>query len=407
MTVLADQAVVSGSSFLTNILIARALGITDFGAYSAIILIQLFLLTIQQAVSSGIYQVLLGRFGKPVQKYYTNGLFYLQFFFFLFLITAGIFVYLVFFMHHLQYGKIFIPALTAVVLYLVQDFLRKVLITSGKERKTLFIDITTNALQLALLLFFSFYGKLNLAGACWISGLTFIPSIIAGIKWVSPGLPRWSSMKQTIQWHRNHSGWMFLSALLQWFAGNFFVVAAGWWLGLAALGALRLGQYIFGLLNVLLQAVENYALPKGTSMLHSESSFKTFLLSILKKTFIAVLPMLLLLSIFAKQVLGFSGGAAYSDYAYVMYSLSLIYLLIVAGMPVRIALRVQLLNKHYFIGYALATLFSLVFAKWMIKNWELAGVLAGLFITQLIVISYWLFILNRKKIITWKLSTSY
>jgi O-antigen/teichoic acid export membrane protein len=200
---------------------------------------------------------------------------------------------------------------------------------------------------------------------------------------------------------------MLLSALLQWFAGNFFIVAAGWWLGMAALGALRLAQYIFGLLNVLLQAVENYAVPAASKLQHEQKALAGFLKNILKKSMLVILPALLTIVVFSKQLLLLSGGEAYGNYSYVMYGLSVNYLLIVAGIPVRIALRVKLLNQHYFIGYALATAFSMLTARWLIGQWELKGVLFGLFFTQLLVVAYWLIILDRKKVITWKLFTSY
>jgi O-antigen/teichoic acid export membrane protein len=405
--VLTDQAVVSGTSFLSNILIARSLGITDYGLFSVVVLVQVFLLSVQQSVSSGIYQVLLPRFKGSMQKFYTNGLFYLQLMFFMLLSVLGAALYSARLSLVEQHHTIFFPSLVAGILFLMQDFLRKILVTQQQPGKALVTDIITNGLQLVLLLFFSFKGTLTLPGALWITGLTFIPSIIAGIYWIGPGWPRLTAIRFTLSHHRNHSGWMFLSALLQWFAGNFFVVAAGWWLGMAALGALRLGQFIFGLLNVLLQAIESYALPRGAVLQKSGDAFSHFLWSIFKKSMIVMLPALILLSVFAKQLLYFSGGNAYTGYAYVMYSLSVIYVVIVAGLPIRIALRVQLLNKNYFIGYLLATAFSLLTAKFLIQEWQLAGVLAGLFVTQVIVLSYWLFILNRKKIITWRLSTSF
>ena len=407
MSILADQVVVSGSSFASNILVARTLGITGYGTFSAVLLIQLFLLSLQQSVSSGIYQVLLGRFSKRLQKIYTNGLFYLQLLVYGMLILIGAVVYALNIRNIQLYSAIILPAFTGIILFLFQDFLRKILITSHRERKALLIDIITNFLQLILLFVFAITGKLTIECCLWIMGLTFLPSIISGICWVKPGAPKSIAIWLTIKWHKQHSGWMFLSALLQWFAGNFFVLAAGWWLGLAALGALRLGQYIFGLLNVLIQAIENYALPRGVALQHSGSQFRQFLLRILTKTAIIVVPVLILLSVFAKQLLQFSGGAAYTSYAYVMYGLSVIYLLIITGLPVRIALRVGLLNKQYFIGYAWATAFSLLSSAWLIQQWQLAGVLAGLFITQLIVVSYWFIILNRKKIVSWKLSTSF
>ena len=53
-------------------------GIAGYGKFSVVILVQLFLLSLQQASSSGIYQVMYARFDAPVQKKYTNGLFYQQ-----------------------------------------------------------------------------------------------------------------------------------------------------------------------------------------------------------------------------------------------------------------------------------------------------------------------------------------
>jgi len=114
-----------------------------------------------------------------------------------------------------------------------------------------------------------------------------------------------------------------------------------------------------------------------------------------------------ILSLFARQILQLSGGASYLDYSYVIHGLSLVYVLILTGLPIRIALRVRLLNQNYFIGYLLASGFSMLTARWLIGNWHLLGVLTGLFITQLIVIIYWSAILTRKKVLSWKLFISY
>jgi len=407
MLVFADQAIVSGSSFITNILVARSLGVSNYGKFSVIILIQLFLLSLQQAVSSGVYQVMFGGLEEKFKKPYTNGLFHTQLFLYTSLIGLGCFVYFLFPSSVIGYENIFMPAIAGTLLFLLQDFLRKVLLSKKEEWKALMIDAITNIVQIILLAVYAFTGKLSLPVACWIIALTFIPSIIAGIIWIKPGNVSFANMQLTFGIHKKQSHWMLMSALLQWFAGNFFVVAAGVWLGIAALGALRLAQYIFGLLNVLLQAIENYALPHASVLQKTPEQFNGFLKNVFRKTFLMVAPVLLLLSIFARQILQFSGGASYLEYSYVIHGLSLVYVLILTGLPIRIALRVRLLNQHYFIGYLLASAFSMLTAKWLIRDWHLTGVLTGLFITQLIVIIYWSAILTRKKILTWKLFTSY
>ena len=405
--VLADQAVVSGSSFATNIMIARTLGVAEFGKFSVLILAQLFLLSIQQAVSSGILQVMTARFEGDEKRRYIRGVFYSQWLFFIGLILLSFSAVLLFPAFSKLYAGLWIPAVAGTLLFLLQDFLRKTLLTLAQAFRAFAIDALTNFLQLGVLALFIHYRQLTLVNACYIISLTFLPSVAMGIWWVRPGWFCPDALRLAFQVHKGQARWMLLSALLQWFAGNLFVVAAGWWLGLAALGALRLAQYIFGLLNVVLQAIENYALPQASRILASPGEFKKYLLNVGKKSVLLMAPVLILLVLFAKPLLAFSGGISYTGYAYVIYGLAAAYLLIVTGIPVRIALRVRLLNNHYFAGYALAAAFSLSTAKWLIMRWDLAGVLTGLIVTQFIVLTYWFIILKTKRSASWKSSTSF
>jgi O-antigen/teichoic acid export membrane protein len=405
--VLADQAVVSGSSFVTNILIARALGITGYGKFSVILLVQLFMLSIQQAVSTGVLQVMVHRYDQQERKFYIKGVFYAQCLFFLLLSLLCLSLFLIAPTLATGYSGLFAPGLIGTIGLLAQDFLRKTLLTLGQEYRAFCIDTVTNLLQLAVLAGLMITGHLSLAIVCWTIGLTFIPSVALGIIWVKPGRLSFPAMLNTFHVHSRQAGWMLLSALLQWFAGNLFVLAAGWWLGLAALGALRLAQYTFGILNVVLQAIENYSLPIASRSHDTPAQFNRFLQQVLKKSLVLIAPLLLLVVLFAKPLLAFGGGPAYARYAYVMYGLAATYLLILAGIPVRIALRTKLLNRSYFSGYLLATIFSLLAGKWLIQQWALAGVLTGLFSTQLILLVYWLLVLKTKNVIAWRSSTLY
>jgi O-antigen/teichoic acid export membrane protein len=407
MMVLADQAVVSGTSFATNIMVARSLGVTNYGKFSVIILVQLFLLSLQQAVSSGVYQVSFGGLEKKHRESYTSGIFYGQSMIYAALILICLLAVYLFPALLSGYEHILLPAMLGTLLFLMQDFLRKILLTKQMEGKAFLIDAITNITQVILLAIYAYLNLLTLALACWIIALTFIPSVVAGVIWVRPKKYHSAHVRFTLGIHRNQSHWMFMSSLLQWFTGNFFVVAAGFWLGVAALGALRLAQYIFGLLNVVIQAIENYVLPKAATLKNSGPEFTRFLQKVFKKTMVLFLPVLLLFLIFARQILQFSGGASYNGYSYVIYGLVLVYILILTSMPIRIALRVKQLNRNYFLGYVLSSIFSMLTARWLIKDWQLTGVLAGLFFTQLIVIIYWSITLSRKKILTWKLFTSY
>jgi O-antigen/teichoic acid export membrane protein len=405
--VLADQAVVSGSNFLTNILIARALGITDYGKFAVILLVQLFMLSIQQAMCTGVLQVMVHRYDEQERWFYIKGVFYAQCLFLLSLSLICLSLFLLAPALTTGYAGLFAPGLIGTIGLLAQDFLRKTLLTLGRGNRAFVIDALTNTIQLSLLGGLMVTGNLTLARTCWTIGLTFIPSVALGIAWVNPGRASWQAVRNAFHIHKGQGGWMLLSALFQWFAGNLFVVAAGWWLGLAALGALRLAQYTFGVLNVVLQAIENYTLPKASRSHDTPAQFNRYLQQVLKKSLVLLGPLLLLVVLFARPLLAFSGGSEYARYAYVMYGLAATHLLILAGIPIRIALRTKLLNRTYFTGYVLATLFSLLAAKWMIHQWGLSGVLAGLFLTQLILLAYWFRILKIKKVIAWRSSTLY
>lgn len=407
MLMLTDQVLVSGASFATNILLARSLGLSEYGKFSAIILLQMFILSMQQASITGIFQVMFPGFDQKARIRYSASLIFSEVFFLLMLSIIALIANLAVPVVFASYQPVIIPGLLSIVLFLLQDYLRKVFLTKEQPAKALWIDAITNILQMLALAFVSIFGKLDLALACWIVALTFIPSVTVGVIWLKPGKPDISEIKSTVKLHKAKSGWLLLSALLQWGSGNFFVVAAGWWLGAAALGALRLAQYIYGLLNVLLQAIENYTVPKAASIHAGGKDLGAYLKIVFKKSLLYIVPLLLLLSVFAKQVLQLAGGADYTQYSYIMYALAFIYLLILTGNPFRVALRVHFMNKYYFTGYLIAAGFSICTARWMILTWNLNGVLAGLFLTQLILVCYWAIILTRKNIIAWKLFTSF
>lgn len=396
--VLADQVVVSGSAFITNLILARALGLVEYGRFAAIGMIQLFFLSVTASFGSQVYQVVYPSMNKSDQQRYTSGAFYLQ-------LPPAVSILLLWVILQTtgspvveKYRDVIAIASIAIALYLLQDFIRKALVTQHKSRKAFWMDTITNGLQVALLLWLWVNGRLNIYTAWEVIGLTFIPSVIAGIYWLKPGLPASADIRLAWEHHKSKSGWLVAGSLLQWCSGYFFVLAAGWWIGSAALGALRLVQYIFGLLNVLLQAIENYALPRAAA----QTENPRFIPLLLKKCLFLMLPVLIFLTLFAKQILSTTGGDSYTSYSFLVYGLSLIYLVLTLGYPIRISIRARHLNRQYFLGYMLSVCFSLPVAPWLLRHGGLYGVMSGLMLTQLITLTYWSYILHQQKVNVWK-----
>ncbi|SFW75787.1 lipopolysaccharide biosynthesis protein [Chitinophaga sancti] len=401
--VLADQVTVSGAAFVTNLVLARVLGITNFGKFTSIVMLQLFLLSITMSLSSQLYQVLFLRLEEKEKQLLTTGLFYQQLFGSLGLILLTLILnqlFPVFFSQVLS-----IPSnlsslwpILAITFTIFTDFLRRALITQGKARFALLIDMIDNFLQIVLIAVCLYMKVLDIKMAWLCIALAYIPAIIVGIYLLAPHTISSECFRFTWKQQKDKSSWLLGTSLLQWGSGYFFVVAAGWWLGAAALGALRLAQYVFGLLNLLLQAVENYALPLASRGIQKGKYW--YLL--LKKCILLIVPFLIIIGIFAKQILLFAGGNEFASYTFVMYGLIVVYLAITIGYPIRIAIRSMHMNKDYFVAYILSVSVSILCAPWLLQHWQLYGVLAGLLLSQVINSGYWLIVLFHKKNFIWK-----
>jgi O-antigen/teichoic acid export membrane protein len=204
-------------------------------------------------------------------------------------------------------------------------------------------------------------------------------------------------------YHLKEGKWLLMSALVQWGASNLFVVASGVYLGVQALGALRLVQSLFGLLNILLQVFENYIIPQTAYYLSKSTTHAIgYLAHTNKQAFYWFGFILLLFTFFSEQIIVMAGGVQYAEYAFLMNGMVILYILIFINQPIRIAIRVLILNQYFFYGYLISLAFTLISFDFMLSNWGLMGVLLGLISSQIILILFWQNILLTKKFAIWK-----
>ncbi len=386
LIVFSDQVIVSASAFLTNIFLAKTLGLENYGLFSSALLVQLFILSIFISFASQVVQVTYNKLEVSIQKQYISGLFYIIIVIITILFFIGIAISI------LSSSGLIASVTVCTAALLIQDFLRKYFIIINQTYKSLLMDLTTNILQIITLFILWHLNLLTITNSFIAIGVTFIPSILMGILWLKVDPYTTNSYKMAWKIHSEKSKWLILSAILQWFGGYFFVIAAGWWIGPAALGALRLLQYLFGTLNILLQAVENYLLPK----LYQIKDKNTYQNILTKKMLLIIAPFIFLLVIFSNFILEQVGGKEYIQYSYIMYGLAIIYVVMTINYPIRMMIRSNSFEKEFFIGYVLMFFFSTITAAYLIKNFQLYGVLIGLLGTQIIAFVYWSYILRSK-----------
>lgn len=398
-----DQALVSGTAFLTTLLVARVISPEEFGWFASVNLLQLFLLAVQNAVVTSPFQVEQARYSLTRREAYAQVVGVFQLLAVIIVVSLSGIVYMIHPDSLSSLYPIWWSSTGLVAGFLTLDTLRRIFLATGAAEKAFWIDAISNLLQLTGILVAFTQNHLTLSSAIWIMGLTYLPAIALGAYWLKGGSMNRTSFFMALRNHYQQGKWLLLTSLLQWWAGNYFIVAAGVLLGAASFGALRLAQYILGLLNLVLQAMENYLLPEAARRYEkSPALLSSYLRQQAYRTIWVMAPVALAMTLFPETLFQWAGGDAYTSFAYLLPAFAFLYLFIFAGYPVRICIRVMKLNREFFMGYLISAAFGAIAAYPIIEKWGAIGVVVGLITNQLLLIAYWLWILQRKKYFIWK-----
>lgn len=400
LLVLLDQGVFSGSSFLYTILMAQILEVSQFGIYASIVLFVYLIICLTNAIIIQPFQVTLSNI-KNI-KSYISFCFWLQVFILLLILFGIILLSQIESLFPIIEDDLLYGIIIFMLGFVMNDFLRKLFIAKLELRKALYIDIITSGINVLFLCSILFNSHLSLTTIMIFLGIGYLPGILLGIIYINP-------IYITVVWngylriHYHQSKWLLFTAFIQWWSSNLFVVASGVFLGIRALGAFRLVQSLFGVLNILFQTFENYVLPQTSRMLSiSNDAAKKYLKQVGTKSAIIFSTVLLLIFTFSKFIIVLAGGVQYEEYHYLIKGMSILYLIIFIGYPIRIAIRSLMLNKHFFGAYFFSFLFNLISFKHLLTHWNLYGAIAGLIISQIIILVYWQFILIKKNFLLWK-----
>jgi O-antigen/teichoic acid export membrane protein len=398
---LLDQAVFSGNSFIMTALLARFLGIEIFGTFSYLILGVYLLMSMSNALIIQPMQV--------AQSKFTNDKEYKGFTVLLQLFVGALLIIISVLLNTDIFPKIEIlerfNLIQVGILYgawLLHDFFRKSFLASQEIKNTIVVDCIMAFIQLSGVIGLGMDQQLTLHAAIILLTTSYVLSSFAGIVLSKLSFQNLNLKKEYLQYHKKEGSILFISSVLQWWSSNLFVVASGLFLGAAALGAFRLVQSMFGVLNLLLQTYENYVLPKAAKLYsNSKSEAKRYLRTITQKGAILFSAVLVPLFLFSKQAIFLIGGDQYIAYHHVVRGMVLLYAIIYAGYSVRIPIRILMLNNSFFIGYCISFIFSLFTFNYLLHHFNISGAIAGLIINQLLMISYWHFKLTKHNFTLW------
>lgn len=385
---LTDQAVVSATNFLTNVMLARFMGLREFGIFALSWMCVLFVNSLQYALvivpmmSIGPKQVKNDRsayFGAVVfQELVLVSLSFV-------LVYAGLNIFGRD-IHHVDVRHLAFPLAASAFAYQMQDFVRRYFFATAQSRRAFLDDILSYFPQLPILFALHAAGHLNGAIALWVMSGTSLFGLAVGWMWVEPLQFHWAQIKSVTARHWRLSRWLGLSAVLQWTSSNLFVLAAPLFYGVAAAGVLKASQNLMGATHVWFQGLDNVVPVETARRLHENGvkSMLAYTRSILLKwgglTFVFAAVMGIAPGLWLRLVY----GPQMAQYGYILRLYALLYVLIFIGGPLRAALQAIEFTVPIFWSYSAMTVFSIALAVPMAKWLKLNGVMLGLLGAQVL-----------------------
>lgn len=389
---LADQALVSGVTFLTGILLARQLGIAEFGRFSLAWMAVLFVQGIQNsAISAPMMSI------GPKQESHQHAIYYGGVFFgqLVFGCTSTVVAWAIVCLGGMVFtdwniATIATPLAATVLLCQTQDFLRRYFFTIQRPAVSFVVDGIRYVGQLGILVWVFFVSRrtIDLNATLWIiagaagAGAGVALTCVPGLEW-SPPLVRKAAFRN---WR--FSKWLVGSAVVQWLGGNLFVVTAGALLGVAAVGALKAAQSLIGVTHILFQGLENVVPVRAAQRYHrgGAADLVNYLARVTRlgmgATAIIACCFALDPALWFRLVL----GKEFAEYSYLLRWYAALYVLMFLTLPMRFGLRAIEKTAPVFVAYLVAAVFSVAATYPLVKEWGLTGVLLGLFANQFLLL---------------------
>ena len=225
--IFADQLVVSLGNFLTTLVLARALGLEQFGYFSAIWLITLISNTVVMAVCVFPMMSQYAKVRETARQGYLNGHLGLLGICFIFFTVTLILALYVLNALDIEADKLTMILLILLVVALnLQEFVRRTHIVQKASYLALRSDISTYLIRMLVLLFAWYLDMLTLqtalmacAVASFIGAIGMWPKCFTGIQLAA-------DTKYALDINAKSAKWLLPSGLMQWTSINLFISMA-------------------------------------------------------------------------------------------------------------------------------------------------------------------------------------
>lgn len=391
---LADQAVVSGVNFLTGLMLARFLGMAEFGRYTLAWMIVLFANSIQIALVLEPMMSIGPKQPQELRPAYYTALAIQQTA--LGLIMAGLIaggVHLAgIYMPGWKTEGLALPLACVVVAFQFQEFQRRYFFCIGRPRVAMYCDILRYIGQIVLLGALAVFAMaapdnsfpMTSATALWaIAAAGAVAAMIATPLFVKPRLD-WQVLRSTTVRHWRSSKWLLPSAIIYWFSGHFFIVAAGFFLGAATVGAIRAAHNLIAITHILFQAWENIVPARAARIYHARGAkaLGEFLRKVAISGGLTTALIIIAVNIRPGALLGLVFGQEYAAYGDLLVYYGISYIALFFSLPLKAGLRAVEHTKLIFLGHLAVSIFTLATFHTLVTQFGVHGAMIGIICTS-------------------------
>jgi O-antigen/teichoic acid export membrane protein len=379
---LSDQAVISATNFLTNVMLARYMGLREFGVFVLAWMSVLFVNSLQTAMIVAPMMSIGPKQEREDRPFYYGSVVFQELvlvtFCFL-LVFAGLRTLSRFF-HHPELEHLALPLACAAFAYQMQDFMRRYFFATQQCRRALVNDMLSYLTQLPILYLAHRTGRLDSEVALWAMAGTSLLGMALGWFWMERLEFDWKCIRTVSQRHWMSSRWLTGSALMIWTSSNLFLLAAPAYWGASAAGVLKGSQNLLGVTHIWYQGLENVVPVESARQLRigGAPAMLRYTRSILIKWGALTLVYLGVLAAAPAFWLRLAYGAEMMQYGHVLRLYALLYLIVFVGGPMRAGLQALECTAPIFWSYLAMTGLAFVFAFPLAKRLGLSGSLLGL-----------------------------
>jgi O-antigen/teichoic acid export membrane protein len=388
--VLFDQIIVSGSNFLLSIFILRFLGAEIFGVFTFLWLFILFFNSIQMSLIISPMMTNLVKYDQNQKNNFISGIFLQQIIFCLFtsLLLNLVFNFYGDYINNFNISKFSFSITILFIFTQFQQFFRRLSFLNKDYNRAIISDLISYSILFILIIYFEITELFNLELLIWLLGISFFFGNIIYIFNIFKFKVNFFYFLSSFRNNWKISKWLFLTSLLQWFSGNFWIINTGLILGPYALGVLRACQTIINITNLAFQSFENLFPSKFSEIYINKGKkhFKEYFINFIKNGLVYIVLTIIFFIFFSKKILIIVFGLDISQYSKILIYLSLILPITFLIFPITYSLRTVGKTKYIFIGYLSSSLFTLSFSNIIISKFDMPGTVLGLFLSSIIVL---------------------